>query len=128
MEREDRVFLVQTEQPRGDFFKLQDKIGQQQLEARKDLINQGWDMLMRLSDPEYLATEEAQESDQDWTLRMLQMAPDPKQMKGGSMSDSEISAGGREADSSSTSSAHSTTVCKSSVQSHGRKDGLGSGI
>ncbi|DBA66277.1 TPA: hypothetical protein ACH3X2_002532 [Trebouxia sp. C0005] len=81
LEREDRIVLAQTEQPRGDLFKLQDEIDQQQLEAQKNLIDQGWDMLIRLSDPTYLASEEAQKSDQDLTLRMLQMAPDPKQIK-----------------------------------------------
>ncbi len=88
LERENRVFPAQAEQSGADFFKLQDKIDQQQLQKQKDLIDEGWHMLIRLSDPEYLASEEAQESDQAWTLRMLQMAPDPKQMKGGSMSDS----------------------------------------
>ena len=43
-------------------------------------------MLSKISDLQHLAAEEALEADQKWTLRMLEMAPDPKEMIGGSMS------------------------------------------
>ena len=72
----------------SDFFRLTNSINKEQLEYQKQLIDAGLEMLSKLSDLQYLAAEEALEADQEWTLHMLAMAPDPKEMIGGSMSTS----------------------------------------
>lgn len=47
-----------------DFFRLPNPINQEQLEYQKQLIDTGLEMLSKLSDPQYLAAEEALEVDE----------------------------------------------------------------
>ena len=70
---------------KADFFRLDGKLSERELEGQLDMLRKGIDVVKLLSDPEYSAQKEYAEKDSDWLARMLACAPDPKSFKAGRM-------------------------------------------